>query len=621
MSLAPGTVLAGRYRVMQTLGEGGMGSVYQVEDLTRPGVVLALKELLDDAKATPEDAAWARRRFDDEIALMRTLSHPRIPRFREALTDAGHRCFAMEFVPGATLEERLATTKAPLPERDVLRWDIAVCQVLSYLHQRRPPIILRDLKPGNIMVTPNGEVYLIDFGIARTYKPGKQSNTENLGTMTYASPEHLGQTQTDARSDVYSLGATMFHLLTNVEPSPMETPARGLLRRLAPAVSEATEDAVIRAMRLDPAQRFQSADDLCAALEAALKRIEPPPAPALRPAPSPARAVPPPAVRVPVATLPIPATKHARAAKTAEVNPLSPTGVTICPRCGFVNRRNARFCAQDGVALRPSTTMDGAKRRAAPVALISPPPTTVTLQRVTEAFTSGRFQQAIREGEAALAQGRPTAELYAVLGRSQRALGRHEASAAAFAEAARLRPTAEALLLESAEWRAANEPAKAQVALARARQLDPRNGEIALQLALVCLQLGHLTQAEGELRDLLAAQPDSAPALVALGRVLGARNEWQQAIDVLRRALAGAPDDASAHFELGRVLLMVRRRPEAVRELERAAKLSPNAAQIQKALGMAYHASGQRPRARTALQRAADLDPSDAEAQRLLREI
>ena len=101
--------------------------------------------------------------------------------------------------------------------------------MLSYLHAQHPPIIVRDLKPGNIMVTPEGDVFLIDFGIARTYKAGKQSNTENLGTAIYASPEHHGHGQTDARSDIYSLGATMYHLLTNVEPAPMETPRPGIV--------------------------------------------------------------------------------------------------------------------------------------------------------------------------------------------------------------------------------------------------------------------------------------------------------------------------------------------------------------------------------------------------------
>src|SRR5262252_4833 len=118
-----------------------------------------------------------------------------------------------------------------------------VCEALSYIHNLMPPIILRDLKPGNIMVTPDGNVQLIDFGIARKFDPNKRTNTENLGTISYASPEHLGSiaapgqkrsvqnpgklVQTDARSDIYSLGATMYHVLTNHEPEPIQTPASG----------------------------------------------------------------------------------------------------------------------------------------------------------------------------------------------------------------------------------------------------------------------------------------------------------------------------------------------------------------------------------------------------------
>ena len=166
------------------------------------------------------------KRFDEEITLLSRLSHPRIPAFVDRFTEGGRRYFVMEYIPGMTLEQRQEQTHAPLPERDVLTWMIGVCDVLAYLHSQRPPIIVRDLKPGNIMVTPSGDVRLIDFGIARTYKAGKASNTENLGTMTYASPEHLGQTQTDARSDIYSLGATIYHLLTNTEPVPLETPRR-----------------------------------------------------------------------------------------------------------------------------------------------------------------------------------------------------------------------------------------------------------------------------------------------------------------------------------------------------------------------------------------------------------
>jgi tetratricopeptide (TPR) repeat protein len=602
MALAEGSVLDGRYRVLRQLGEGGMGSVYQVEDLARPSAVWALKVLLDDTTASPEDTAWARRRFDDEIALMRTLAHPRIPRFCEALVEGGRRCFVMEFIPGVTLEERLAATHAPLPERDVLRWLIAVCDVLTYLHGRQPPIIVRDLKPGNIMITPAGDVRLIDFGIARTFKPGKIGNTENLGTMTYASPEHLGQAQTDARSDIYSLGATMFHLLTNTEPVPMETPTLGLLRRLAPRVSLATEEVATRAMQLDPQRRFQSAAELRDALARCLARLETSRADGARPAP--ARAAPTRAARATVATLPIP----------VEIGASSPTGGAVCPRCGFVNRRNARFCAQDGISLRGTA----GSPLAAPVARAS---AELSAQRATEALAAGRFQQAVRQCDAALAQGRPTAELQVVLGRAQQALGRHREAASAFAEAAHLRPAAATLALEGAEWRAAGEPARALVALTRARQLDPHDPAFSLQLGEVCLELGHLAQAEGELRDVLAARPDDPAALLALGRVFAARRDWQQAIETYRAALTVADDNAALHLGLGQALLAVRKTPEATRELERAARLDPVSAAAYKALGLAYHASGQRARARAALRRAAELDPHDVETQRLLKDI
>ena len=153
---------------------------------------------------------------------------------------------------------------------------------LSYIHSRNPPIILRDLKPGNVMVAPDGDVQLIDFGIARRFDPKKRTNTENLGTISYASPEHLGSitgpgqrrsaqnpgklVQTDARSDIYSLGATMYHLLTNYEPDPIQTPATGSIRAKNPRLRTMQingtvicpiEQVIIKAMQQDPATAFR----------------------------------------------------------------------------------------------------------------------------------------------------------------------------------------------------------------------------------------------------------------------------------------------------------------------------------------------------------------------------
>src|SRR5215472_1401436 len=158
MGLPLGTLLHSRYRIQARFGEGGMGSVYQVQDLARPGVILAVKELLDDASAPPDEIALAKKRFEDEIALMRQLRHLRIPAYVDDFSQSGRRYFVMQFIPGGTLEDRLLLSHAPLPERDVLAWMIDVCDALAYLHGRKPPIIVRDLKPANIMVTPRGDV-------------------------------------------------------------------------------------------------------------------------------------------------------------------------------------------------------------------------------------------------------------------------------------------------------------------------------------------------------------------------------------------------------------------------------------------------------------------------------
>ncbi|HEX5441824.1 MAG TPA: tetratricopeptide repeat protein, partial [Ktedonobacterales bacterium] len=621
------------------LGEGGMGSVYKVEDVTLPGRFLALKELLDDATLPPEERAAAVKRFDDEIALLRRLHHPRIPSFEGHFLERGQHYFLMELIAGVTLEDLQAQRHSSLPEYDVLSWMCDVCDVLSYLHAQHPPIIVRDLKPGNIMVTSGGDVFLIDFGIARTYKAGKQSNTENLGTAIYASPEHHGHGQTDARSDIYSLGATMYHLLTNVEPAPMETPRPGSLRRHAPDVSEATERLIIRAMELDPARRFPDAEAMRQAMRQALLAL-PPAAQAGRTritvagsttsAPSlPRSAAPSYAPSAPaspstrgssVAAQPAVAPAPAHASRQATSAGVRAVGL-ICPRCGFVNRSNAKFCARDGTPLRPGIAprSRAGKPAAAPVTKIVPASTAeLHAQRATESFGAGRFQQAIRQAEEAIAQGRGTYDLYLLLGRARRSLNWHLEAARAFEQAARLQPTAEALTLEGLSWRDAGDLTAAQIALTKARVLDPHNADIPSQLGLICLQQGMFSQAEGELSAALEIQRNWVPALIGMGQLREARKEWPEAIASFRQATAVAPSDASAHLELGRALLATHKPAEAVRELEQAARLAPQSAEALTALGVALSATGKRNKARDALRKALNIDPTSREAREML---
>src|SRR5229473_2280905 len=190
--LPVGTILDRKFKIVKVLEIGGMGTVYKVEQVDRPGYFRAVKELLISPNTTEEERKSAIERFDKEIDLLFNLKHPRIPSLILSFHERGNNYFVMEFVPGRTLEKILEDNKGPLDERQVINWMMQVCEALSYIHSRTPPIILRDLKPGNIIVTPDGNVQLIDFGIARRFDPNKRTNTENLGTISYASPEHLG---------------------------------------------------------------------------------------------------------------------------------------------------------------------------------------------------------------------------------------------------------------------------------------------------------------------------------------------------------------------------------------------------------------------------------------------
>src|SRR5436309_6100824 len=359
MPLPEGTILDRKFKIVGVLGEGGMGTVYKVELLDRPGYYRAVKELLINPNTTEEERKSAIERFDKEIDLLFNLKHPRIPSLILSFQERGNYYFVMEFVPGRSLEKILEDNKGPLDEVQVINWMMQVCEALSYIHSFNPPIILRDLKPGNVMVAPDGNVQLIDFGIARRFDPNKRTNTENLGTISYASPEHLGSlaapgkprnapnspktlVQTDARSDIYSLGATMYHLLTNYEPDPIQTPAQGSMRTKNPRLRTIrvgnnlicpVEQVVIKAMQQNPAQRFQNADAMRNALLNCLPNYVPP-----------------------AVSGPAQATVQIQAVPSPNATVIVPLNGLICPKCGFQNRAGAKFCKRDGQPLLQCAT-------------------------------------------------------------------------------------------------------------------------------------------------------------------------------------------------------------------------------------------------------------------------
>jgi len=217
-----------RYCLLTQLGVGGFGAVYRAVDTHRPELPIAIKEInLDGLNA--RQAIEATETFERERRLLAILDHPRVPHLYATFEDAQHWYLVIDYFPGETLEVRLTNSQArqrlasASPDQalrdELLRFGLALCDILHYLHTRLPPLIFRDLKPGNIICCPDGSYALVDFGIARTFKAGLAKDTIPLGSPGYAAPEQYGRAQTDVRADIYSLGAILHQMLSGHDPS------------------------------------------------------------------------------------------------------------------------------------------------------------------------------------------------------------------------------------------------------------------------------------------------------------------------------------------------------------------------------------------------------------------
>lgn len=213
-------ILHQRYHLLHQLGAGGFGSVYQAEDIQLGKRLVAVKEMSTRTQMSAQEYAEAEEAFKKEALLLADLMHPNLPRIYDHFSEAGRWYLVMDYIDGVTLEEYLAQMpRHSVPLSEALDMGLQICDVLDYLHTRQPPIIFRDLKPLNIMRNASGHLYLIDFGIARHFKPGQTRDTVAFGSPGYAAPEQYGKTQTTPRSDIYSLGAVLHQMLSGVDPS------------------------------------------------------------------------------------------------------------------------------------------------------------------------------------------------------------------------------------------------------------------------------------------------------------------------------------------------------------------------------------------------------------------
>ena len=271
LTLKKGEVLRGRYKIRERIGQGGAGSIYLADDLRLEGRLCALKEVEYDRSLPDNIREEARQQFLREAQILARLDHPNLPKVSDFFSNGLRDYLVMDFVPGDDLRTIMLESrhnKTFIAENQVLGWAFQLANALAYLHGQEPPIVHRDIKPSNLKITPSGLLKLVDFGLVKIMTPNEEMTItviQGQGTALYTPLEQYGsdETHTDMRSDIYSFGATLYHLLTNeappdarrrfVQPSSLVPP-----REINSSISARTEKAVLWALALHPDDRPDS---------------------------------------------------------------------------------------------------------------------------------------------------------------------------------------------------------------------------------------------------------------------------------------------------------------------------------------------------------------------------
>lgn len=264
-----GSLVDGKYKILNKVGQGGMSVVYLAMN-EKANKQWAVKEVRKDGV---RDFEVVKQGLVAETDILKKLSHPNLPSIIDVIDTDESFIIIMDYIQGNSLNKALEEFGAQ-PQENVIIWAKQLCDVLNYLHTRTPAIIYRDMKPANIMLKPDGNVTLIDFGTAREYKEKNLADTTCLGTVGYAAPEQFGgMGQTDARTDIYCLGATLYHLVTGMNPCepPYEIKP---IRDINPGLSAGLEKIILKCCQRDPNDRYQSAAELMFALEHYLEEDE-----------------------------------------------------------------------------------------------------------------------------------------------------------------------------------------------------------------------------------------------------------------------------------------------------------------------------------------------------------
>jgi tetratricopeptide (TPR) repeat protein/tRNA A-37 threonylcarbamoyl transferase component Bud32 len=606
--LPANSLLKGQYLILSKVGQGGMGAVYKAADTRLGDRLVALKEMSQKG-LDPHELVEAADGFRREAVMLASLPHhSHLPSIYDHFEDGGRWYLVMDFIAGETLEDYLATAGGKLPVAEVLDLGIQLATVLAYLHRHQPPIIFRDLKPANIMRTAEGDLFLIDFGIARHFKAGQAKDTIAYGSAGYAAPEQYGKTQTTPQSDIYSLGATLHHLLTGLDPS--QSPFR-----FAPlsgaGIPTGLGTLIAQMLDMDASSRPASMAEVKQELQRLQRLAAQPTASQLAPTQYVGgSSLPPTQLAVPVSPPPV-----SPAISVQFVPPVKPS-------------------------VKPISSTPPAHTGASP-----------TLQKTKEQWISEgaahygakRYQEALAAYEQAIRLNPNDAAYHNRKGTALLALKRHQEALAAYEEAIRLNPTnddyhdnrgiALSYLQRYQEALAAYEQAirlnpnyalayrhkgdvlddlkryrEALAAYEQAIRLNPNDAQIYYYKGITLLNLKRNQEALAACEQAIRLDSNFALAYYNKGVVLYRLKRYQEGLAVLEQAIRLDPNRASFYCEKANALYELKRYQEGLAAYEQAIRLDSNFALAYYNMSLLLEELGEKRAAQQAREKAKQLE-------------
>jgi len=551
MPLSQGQLISQRYKVTKVLGQGGFGAVYLVEDTRLAGRKVALKETFD----TKPDAV---RQFQLEAEILARLNHPGLVRVSDRFEERGHQFLVMDFIEGEDLTD--AIQRGSASREQIIRWMIEVCDAVAYLHSQNPPIIHRDIKPPNIKIRRDGHAVLVDFGIAKLGGAQKLTAMVAKAISSGFSPPEQYTGGTDARSDVYALGATLYCALTaTVPPEALDLVDQSAVlvcpSQINPRLTPAIDQVILKAMSLNTLARYPTAREMMQALQQCLGGAA-------------------------VPSMPIP-----RIQQPSMPVPPAPIQGICCPRCGQINRPSAKFCLFDRTPLAPSMPV-------APVPSVAPGAPAVTPQMRFEYgnrhFRKKNYQRAVEEYAQALRGGFEHVALFYNM-------------AGAYIELQRI--------------------SEAIPVLQRGVGKYPQDAGIYALLGLTYIHTNQFPQAEQVLQRAIRLEAQNLEAHLFMSLMCRKSRRYADAVKWAQQAARLEPNLPTAHFVLGQAFESLKKWTEAIAAFKQAAQLSASDPDPLLHLAVCYLALNRRSEARAAAECARRIDPNNQDAQELLDRI